>query len=286
MDHRAIPRPPRTAPRRTVLTSRSLLGLFAALIALNICGCATTDTQPSPAARGALAPTGTLRGAVLLNTALQVTGSDASGELQGVSVDLGKALAHRLGVAYTPVPYKTIDLLMDGAKTGQWDIAFMAIDRSRDKDIDYAGPFMDVEMGYLVPAGSALETIAEVDQPGVRVVVSGSGGTDIMLSRLLKQAQLVRAAGVSGLVEALKAGKADAASANKPTLFADSVNLPGSRVLDGRVAAAQYAIVTRKGQNAGNAYVRRFIEEAKADGLIKGVIDKAGLRGVIVAAPQ
>jgi polar amino acid transport system substrate-binding protein len=260
--------------------------LFLVFIALLLSACAATHAPPTPEARSALAPTGTLRGAVLLNTALQVTRSDASGELQGVSIDLGTALARRLGVSYTPVPYKSIDLLMDGAKTGQWDIAFMAIDRSREKDIDYAGPFMDVEMGYLVPASSSLKNITDVDRPGVRVVVSGTGGTDIMLSRLLKQAQLVRATGVSGLVEALKSGKADAAAANKPTLFADTVNLPGSRVLDGRVAAAQYAIVTRKGQDAGNAYVRSFIEEAKANGLIKSVIDKAGLRGVIVAAPQ
>ena len=265
---------------------RTIHRLFVLIAALIMSGCATTHTPPTPEARSALAPTGTLRGAVLLNTSLQVTKNDASGELQGPSVDLGRELARRLGVTYTPVPYKSIELLMEGAKTGQWDIAFMAFDRSREKDINYIAPYMDVEMGYLVPAGSSLKTIAEVDKPSVRVVVSGTGGTDLMLSRLLKQAELVRASGVSGLVEALKSGKADAASANKPTLYADSVNLAGSRVLDGRVGAAQYAIVTRKGQGAGNAYVRRFIEEAKAEGLIKSVIEKAGLRGVVVAAPQ
>jgi polar amino acid transport system substrate-binding protein len=260
--------------------------LFVALIALFISGCATTGTAPTPEVRSALTPTGTLRGAVLLNTSLQVTKNNASGELQGPSVDLGRELARRLGVAYTPAPYQSIELLMAGAKTGQWDVAFMAFDRSRENVINYVAPYMDVEMGFLVPAGSSLKTIAEVDKPGVRIVVSGTGGTDLMLSRLLKQAQLVRVSGVSGLVDALKTGKADAASANKPTLYADAVNMPGSRVLDGRVAAAQYAIVTRKGQDAGTTYVRRFIEEAKPDGFIKGMIDKAGLRGVVVAAPQ
>ena len=119
----------------------------------------------------------------------------------------------------------------------------------------------------------------------IRIVVAGSGGTDLLLSRLTKSAQIVRASGVSGLIDALRTGKADAAAANKPTLYADAEKLPGSRVLDGRITAAQYAIVTRKGQNAAaGAYLRQFVEEIKNDGLIKSAIAKAGLRGVGVAA--
>ena len=97
----------------------------------------------------------------------------------------------------------------------------------------------------------------------------------------------MRASGVSGLIETLNAGKADAAAANKPTLYADAEKLPGSRVLDGRVAAAQYAIVTRKGQDAaGNAYLRKFVDEIRTEGFIKDAISKAGLRGVGVATPK
>lgn len=266
---------------------RILHRLFVAFIALILSGCAATTTKPTPEARSALSPTGTLRGAVLLNTALQVTKTSPSGELQGVAVDLGRELARRLGVHYTAVPYKSIELLMAGAKTGQWDVAFMAVDQSRDSAIEYVAPFMDVEMGYLVPENSTLLSIDSVDQPGNRVVVAGSGGTDLLLSRVLKNAQIVRASGVSGLIETLNAGKADAAAANKPTLYADAEKLPGSRVLDGRVAAAQYAIVTRKGQDAaGNAYLRKFVDEIRTEGFIKDAISKAGLRGVGVATPK
>ena len=264
---------------------RILHCLSIAATALLLAGCAANVSKPAPEARSALAPSGTLRGAVLLNTALQVSRTGASGELQGVAIDLGRELARRLGVGYTPVAYQSIEQLMAGAKSAQWDIAFMAVDRSRDGVVDYVAPVMDVEMGYLVPESSTLLSIESVDQPGNRIVVAGSGGTDLLLSRLTKNAQIVRASGVSGLVDALRTGKADAAAANKPTLYADAEKLPGSRVLDGRITAAQYAIVTRKGQNAAaGAYLRQFVEEVKNDGLIKSAIAKAGLRGVGVAA--
>ncbi len=260
--------------------------LSVVLIALLLAGCAATTTKPPPEARSVLSPTGTLRGAVLLNTALQVSKTGASGEPEGIAVDLGRELARRLGVSYTPVPYKSIELLMAGAKTGQWDVAFMAFDRSRETLIEFVAPVMDVDMGYMVPENSTLLSIDSVDQPGNRIVVAGSGGTDLLLTRQLKNAQIVRASGVAGLIETLKAGKADAAAANKPTLYVDAEKLSGSRVLDGRFAVSQYAIVTRKGQEAGNAYLRRFVEEIRTEGLIKTAIAKAKLRGVSVAVPK
>lgn len=256
------------------------------LTALALSGCATTFTQPSAEARAALNPAGTLRAGILLTTALQVT-KDASGELKGVAIDLSKELARRMGVAFVPVGYNSIELLMEGGKTAQWDIAFLALESSREKDLDYAAPFMEVEVGYLAPAGSSLMAMTDIDKPGVRVAVTNMGGPDHLLSRLFKNAALVRVAGVPALIEALQTGKADIAAANKPTLFVESARLPGSRVLDGRVASVQYAIATRKGQNAaGKAYVRNFVDAVRAEGIIKTSIDNAGLRGVVVAAPQ
>ena len=107
---------------------RILHCLSIAVTALLLAGCAANVSKPAPEARNALAPSGTLRGAVLLNTALQVSRTGASGELQGVAIDLGRELARRLGVGYTPVAYQSIEQLMAGAKSAQWDIAFMAVD--------------------------------------------------------------------------------------------------------------------------------------------------------------
>ena len=258
----------------------------AALAALIIGGCATAYTPPTSEARDSLAPTGTLRAGILLTTALQVTKDAASGELKGVSIDIGKELARRLGVPFTPVGYSDITALIGGGKSAQWDIAFFVMDPTRAKDVDFAAPHMEAEVGYLVRPGSSIKTLADVDQPGIRVTVANRGGPDLFLTGNLKRAELVRGDGVPGAVGLLKSGKADAFAANKATLFVESELLPGSRVLDGRISVVQYGMVTPKGRSAGNAYVRKFLDETKAAGLIKSYIENAGLRGVVVAPAQ
>ena len=260
--------------------------IAASLAVLITGGCATTFTPPGPEERNSLAPTGALRAGILLTTALQVTKDAASGEMRGVSIDLGKELARRLGVPFTPVGYTSITDLIAGAKSGQWDVAFFVVDPTREKDVDYAAPHMEAEVGYLVRPGSSIKTLFDVDQPGVRVAVANRGGPDLFLTSYLKRAELVRGEGVPAAVDMLKSGKADALGANKATLFIESELLPGSRVLDGRVSVVPYGMATAKGRSAGNAYVRRFLQEVKAAGLVKSYIENAGLRGVVVAPMQ
>ena len=73
----------------------------------------------------------------------------------------------------------------------------------------------------------------------------------------------------------------------KPILFELSNQLPGSRVLDGRPGTDPHAMAMPKGRgDLGVAYVRQFIEDAKRYGLVKAAIERAGLRGVIVAPLQ
>jgi polar amino acid transport system substrate-binding protein len=127
--------------------------------------------------------------------------------------------------------------------------------------------------------------VNDADEPGIRTAVTNQGGPDLFLSRNLKRSQLVRGHDLPAAVEMLKSGKADAIAANKPTLFVESEQLRGSRVLDGRFSVAPYGMATAKGRSAGNAYVRKFIEEAKATGFVQSSIENAGLRGVVVAPP-
>ena len=258
----------------------------AALIGVILGGCATAYTPPTAEAKNSLAPTGTLRAGILVTTALQVTKDSASGELKGVSVDLGKELARRVGVPFTPVGYTSITALIEGANKGQWDVAYFVLDPSRQKVVDFVAPYMEVEVGYLVAPGSAIKTLANVDQPGVRVAVAKQGGPDLYLSQNLKRAQVVRGDDVPAAVELLRSGKVDALAANKAILFDESELIPGSRVLDGRISVVEYGMVTPKGRGAGNAYARQFLEEAKSAGLIKSYIESAGLRGVVVAPSQ
>jgi polar amino acid transport system substrate-binding protein len=265
---------------------RGNLWILVVLIGLISGGCATTPTPPTPEERNALTPTGKRRVGVLVTNPLQVTKDVASGELKGVAIDLGKALARRIGVPFTPVGYPGVAALIESARSGQWDVAFLAIDPSREKVVDFVGAFMELELGYLVLAGSKVNAFTDIDQPGIRVAVANKGGPDLFLSRNLKRAVLVRSPDVPAAIEVLKSGKADAVGANKPTLHIESERLRGSRVLDGRFSVVQYGMATAKGRDAGNAYVRRFLEDAKASGFVKSSIESAGLRGVVVAPLQ
>ena len=256
--------------------------LMTAILGLLLTGCAGIDTTPTPEARQALAPTGKLRVGLWLGSPTHVIRDSASSEMKGVGFDLGKELARRMGVPFEPVLYPAIGPLLDGAKTGAWDIAFIGVNPERANYMDFTGLHIEVEFGYLVPGDSSISTLADVDRPGIRVAVPEKGSADIFLSRALKNAAVVRGLGLAGAMELLKSGKADVFGANKANLFEMSNQLPGFRVLDGRPGSEQQAMAMPKGRGLGVAYARKFIEGAKSEGLVKAAIEKVGLRGAVV----
>ncbi|MEX2162639.1 MAG: transporter substrate-binding domain-containing protein [Sulfuricaulis sp.] len=257
--------------------------LMTATLGLLLTGCAGISTAPTPEARQALAPTGKLRVALQLANPLNVIRDSASGEMKGVAFDLGNELARRLGVPFEPVLYPSVGALLDSGKSGAWDVAFVGFSPARAKEWNFTGLHLEVEFGYLVPAGSAISTMADVDRPGIRVAVQEKSGPDSFFSRTLKNTVMVRASSNPGALEALKSERADVMGSLKPILFDMSNQLPGSRVLDGRPGVDPHAMAMPKGRDPGVAYARRFIEEAKSEGLVKAAIERAGLRGVIVA---
>src|SRR5262249_44684604 len=141
----------------------------------------------------ALAPTGKLRVGLLLGDSTQVIRDPASGEMKGVGFDLGKELARRIGVPFEPVMYPSIGALLDNGKSGGWDVAFIGFTPERAKEWDFAGQHLEVEFGYLIPNGSSISTMADVDRSGIRVAVQERSGPDAFLSRTLKAAAVVRA---------------------------------------------------------------------------------------------
>jgi polar amino acid transport system substrate-binding protein len=256
------------------------------MLGLLLTGCASIGTAPTAETRQALAPTGKLRVGLLLGVPIQAIRDSASGEMKGVGFDLGKELARRMRVPFEPVLYPSIGALLDGVKPGGWDVAFIAFSPARVKEMDFAAPHVQLERGYLVPSGSSISTVADVDRPGIRVAVSDKGVSDIFLSRTLKHAVVVRATSLAGTVEMLKSGRADATADNKATLFEISDQLPGFRVLDGRYNTTSAAMAIPKGRDLGMAYARKFIEDAKSEGLVKAAIERAGIRGAVVAPLQ
>lgn len=260
--------------------------LITGIVGLLVAGCAGIDTAPTPEARQALAPTGKLRVGLYLGNPLSVTRDSASGEMKGVAFDLGKELARRLGVPFEPVVYPSSGVLIDGAKSGEWDITSFAVNSARLKVFDFTGTLLEIEFGYLVPSGSSISAMADVDRPGVRVAVSAKGGTDFILPRVLKSAIVVRGSGAAAGLEMLKSGRADVLAANKANLFELSNQLPGSRVLDGRFATEPVAMAIPKGRDLGAAYARKFVEDAKSEGLVKAAIERAEARGTVEARPK
>jgi polar amino acid transport system substrate-binding protein len=252
---------------------------------------AGTVPPPLPPVTGealqALAPTGTLRVALQLANPLNVVQDSASGEMKGVGFDLGAELARRLGVPFEPVFYPSVGALLDGGRSGAWDVAFVGFSPARAEEFDFTGLHVEVEFGHLVPAGSAISTIGEVDQPGVRVAVQQNSGPDAFFTRTLTQAVLIRAPSNPAALEAVKSGEADVMGSIKPVLFELSSQLPGSRVLEGRPGIDPHAMAIPKGRNPlGVAYARQYIERAKFDGVVKAAIERTGVGGVVVAPPQ
>jgi len=252
---------------------------------------AGTVPPPLPPVTGevlqALAPTGTLRVALQLANPLNVVQDSASGEMRGVGFDLGAELARRLGVPFEPVFYPSVGALLDGGRAGAWDVAFVGFSPARAEEFDFTGLHVQVEFGHLVPAGSAISTMGEVDQPGVRVAVQQNSGPDAFFTRTLTQAVLIRAPSNPAALEAVKSGEADVMGSIKPVLFELSSQLPGSRVLEGRPGIDPHAMAIPKGRNPlGVAYARQYIERAKFDGVVKAAIERIGVGGVVVAPPQ
>jgi len=115
-----------------------------AVLALITSGCASTQVFPTPEARQALTPTGKLRVAINLGNPALAKRDAASGQVSGITLDLGRALASRLEADFVPVLYPDAGALLDAAKAGAWDLGFVAIDPARADTLEFTAPYMEV----------------------------------------------------------------------------------------------------------------------------------------------
>jgi polar amino acid transport system substrate-binding protein len=229
-----------------------------------------------------LAPKGTVRVGINYGNPVLATKDPSSGELRGVAVDLAHELGARTGLPIEVVAFESAGKMFEAVKTGAWDLAFLAIDAERADEVDFTAAYIEIEGTYLVPAGSQISAIADVDRKGVRIGVSAKSAYDLFLSRSIQHAELIRAPDPNAAFELIVAGRVDVVAGVKQHLVANAEKLPGSRVLDGRFMAIQQAVGIPKGRDAGARYLRDFIEDAKASGFVARAIDKAGIRGVSV----
>ena len=241
--------------------------------------------SPSKTAIDALAPTGMLRAAINLSNFLLVTGKGSDGNPAGVSPDMAGALADQLGVRLELLRYKTPGEIADAADTGVWDVANIGAEPARAENIAFTAAYCEIEATYLVPAGSTVTSVEEIDRPGMRIASAARSAYDLWLERNIGHAELVQVSGLDASFDAFVEQKLDALAGLRPRLITDVERLPGSRILDGCFTAVQQAMGTPRGRDAaGLDYLCAFVEAAKATGLVARLIEKHKVQGLTVAA--
>ena len=231
-----------------------------------------------------LAPSGKLKIGLNYSNFLLVIGDDANGEPKGIAPDLGRELAKRVGMPFEFVKFDAAGKLFDAVKSAQCDVGFLGAEPQRADEVDFTNAYLEIPVTFLVPAGSPIKTIADVDREGVRIAVSERSAYDLYLSRTLKKAQLIRTKGIPASYDAFMAQKLEVLGGLKPKLVEEQARTPGSRVLDGQITGVQQAIGAPKGRPAAAKYLREFAEEVKRSGFVAKAIETHGVKGVRVAS--
>ena len=262
-----------------------MLRLASALCSiLLITACSMNPTTPA-AAVSQLTPTGKLRVAINYGNAVLAKRDAATGEVSGVSVDLARELAQRLGVELQLLPFDAANKSVEAIKNKQADVGFFAIDPLRGADTDYTAAYVVIEGTYVVPQASPIKVNADVDKPGTRIAVAAKSAYDLFLSREIKQATLVRTVTSAGVADMFLEQKLEVAAGVKQQLEKDMTRLPGLRMLEGRFMEINQAMGTSKGRDEGIKYLRAFVEEMKASGFVAKALEHHRIEGVAVAPP-
>ena len=231
-----------------------------------------------------LAPSGKLRIGLNYSNFLLVLGDGAGGEPRGIAPDLGRELARRVGMPFEFVKFDAAGKLFDAVKSAACDVGFLGAEPQRADEVDFTAAYLEIPVTFLVPAGSPIKQIADIDREGVRIAVSDRSAYDLYLTRTLKKAQLVRTKGIPASYEAFIAQKLEALGGLKPKLVEEQARTPGSRVLEGQITGVQQAIGAPKGRPAAAKYPREFADDVKRSGFVAKTIEKHGVKGVKVAS--
>lgn len=259
----------------------SLVGrlLFLLAPALTLAACTVVAPAPQPQVRAALAPNGTLRVGVYPGSPTSLMRDAKTGKTAGVALDLGQALGRRLDVPVQVVEFSRAAQVLEALKAGQVDFTVTNATEARARDVDFTRPLIQLELGYLVPAGSAIATAAEVDRPGVRVGVTQGSTSQGTLGRQFKSAAIVPVVSLQQAQALLQQRQIEAFATNKGILFEVADELPGMRILDGRWGLEHLAIAVPKGREAGLAFLQQFAQDARTSGLLQSAVTRSGLRG-------
>lgn len=238
---------------------------------------------PSKDVIAELTSTGALRAGINMSNFLLVTGKAANGDPQGVSPDMAAEIARRLGVPLKLVPFKSPGELGDQAENNVWDIGNIGAEPQRAKTIAFTAAYCEIQSTYLVPSGSPIKTIADVDKPGVRISVTGRSAYGLWLENNIKHATLMRVDTLDASFDQFVAQKLEVLAGLRPRLIDDVKKLPGARILDGQFSAVQQAVGTPRKNAKAAMWLAAVVEECKASGLVGKLIEKHKANGLSVA---
>ena len=237
----------------------------------------------SDKARAELAATGILRAGINLSNFLLVTGRSASSEPEGVAPDMAREIARSLGVPVRYVTYKSPGELGDAVGTGAWDIGLIGAEPQRAEKIAFSAAYVEIEATYMVPAGSSIKSLGDVDKSGVRIAVSARSAYGLWLENNIKHATLMPIGGLDAAFNTFKDEKLEVLAGLRPGLLKDIEKMPSATILPGKFSAVQQAVGTAKANKAGADYLASFVEQAKKSGLVGGLIEKHKVKGLSVA---
>src|SRR5579871_964039 len=261
--------------------------VLVAALALVLGASGTSFAQQPPDPRVAdLVQSGVLRVGLGIGSLTTAVREPATGEVKGPALELGRAIAQRMGIKFVSVEYTRPSAVIDGLRDSAWDISILIVDPVRAEQVDFSHPFIQSDLTYLVAAGSTIQGVADADRQGIRIAVARGDTSDLRLTRALTRAELVRTDSIAAALELLRTGSVNAIALNRPSLIAQSATLPGSRVLSDGFADIYSAVAVPKGHEGRLAYINEFIEEAKAAGLVNRMIETLGLTGVRPAPPE
>lgn len=243
-----------------------------------------TDTVLMDKIRQQLAPGGTLRVALNMSNFLLVNATSDNGEPDGISPAMARAIADDLGVPLQIVCYKGPGLIADAASSNEWDIANIASEPARAKVISFSQAYCEIQASYLVPPGSSITSMAQVDQPGVRIAVKERAAYDLWLADNLKHATLHHAQSLDASFELFRDEQLDALAGLRPKLIEQQQLMPGSILFDESFTAVQQSIGCKPGNAQAAAYLDSFVARAIQSGLVASLISQFGVTGKLAVA--
>ena len=232
------------------------------------------------------APTGVLRAGINVGNPVIAQRDPAGGPPRGVGPDLAREMARRLGVPITYVTYDIAGKLADATAQGAWDVAFLAIDPLRVEQMDFSSPYLQIEGTYLVRKDASYASVADLDRDGVRIAAGDKAAYTLYLQRTLAHACVLPAPTSEAAVELFRAQRLEAVAGVKNPLVAVAARDPSVRVVDGHFMVIDHGVAVPRGRPASLAWMRRVVEESKANGFVErslrasGVVDAAIAPGV------